>query len=731
MPRPTSLFLMSVLLSGSAVVVAPPSRAAPVTGVPQSLLVQPGNKCVDVAGASAADSARVIQHRCDNGTSQQFQTPPQRAARLVAQLTLDEKISQLHGIKDDNPHLYRYVPGVPRLGIPPLRVTNGPAGVGQGADSPQKRATALPAPIALAATFDTGLAGTYGDVEGAETRDLAHNVLEAPSINLARVPQGGRTFENYGEDPYLAGQLSVANIRAIQRHGVIAEVKHYAANNQETNRTSVDERIDERTLQELYLPAFEASVRDGQVGSVMCAYPKVNGTYACENPYLLNTVLRGQWGFDGFVQSDFGATHSTVPAATAGEDLEMATGHHFDTDMKQAIKSGQIKESVIDQMIIRRYAVMIRLGLFDRPLSSSPIPEQQDGAIARQIAEQGTVLLKNAHAQLPLDPAKTHSVAVIGLAAGDASTGGGGTSAVKPLYKVKPVDGIKKRLPAGATVTHANGSDVTAAVKLARSADVAVVMVEAWAGEGKDRSSLSLAKNQDRLVAAVAAANPHTVAVVKSGTPVLMPWVDKVPAVLEAWYPGEEDGNAVAAVLFGDVNPSGKLPVTFPRAETDTPAHTRAQWPGVNGTATYSEGLKIGYRWYDAQHITPLFPFGYGLSYTTFRFDHLTATPANGGHVNVGVDVTNTGHRAGAEVAQVYVTAPASAGEPPRQLKGFTKVSLQPGQTRHVTLTLDQRAFSIWNTTTHRWTLVPGQWGISVGDSSRDLSLHTTVPISE
>jgi beta-glucosidase len=660
-------------------------------------------------------------------------TPEQRAARLVAQLTLDEKITQLHGIRDADHQ--RFVPGVPRLNIPPLRITNGPAGVGPSDDRQQQPATALPAPISLAAAFDRALAGTYGDVQGAETRDLAHSLLEAPDINLTRVPQNGRTFETYGEDPYLAGQLSAADIRGVQRHGIIAEVKHFAANNQETNRFAVNEVIDERTLQEIYLPAFETSVKQGRAGTVMCAYPRVNGSFACESRFLLDTVLRGQWGFDGFVQSDFGAAHSTVPSALAGMDLEMPTGEFYDTAMRDAVESGQISESAIDLLIIRRYAVMIRFGLFDRPLTLSPIPAEQDGAIARRIAEQGTVLLKNSGGQLPLDPAATRRVAVIGPFAGAAHTGGGGSSHVVPLYTVDPVTGIKNRLDAAggaaADVSFADGSDVTAAAELARSADVALVMVGDNETEGRDRPNLALTGNQDQLVSAVAAANPHTVVVVKSGAPVLMPWLDEVPAVVEAWYPGEEDGNAVASVLFGDVNPSGKLPVTFPRADADTPAHTPDRWPGVDGTATYSEGLQIGYRWYDGQGIAPLFPFGYGLSYTSFRYGNLTVGPpaSRSGAVTVGVDVTNTGSRAGADVAQVYVGAPAMAGEPPRQLKGFEKVFLRPGQTRHLTFVLDRRAFSRWDTTTHAWTVVPGGHQVWAGDSSRDLPLRATVDI--
>jgi beta-glucosidase len=673
-----------------------------------------------VASLVAAPTAGAAPYRAG-------QTPEQRAAALVAQLTLDEKITQLHGIRDADHQ--RFVPGVPRLDIPPLRITNGPAGVGPSDDRQQKPATALPAPIALAATFDPDLAGAYGDVQGAETRDLAHSLLEAPDINLTRVPQNGRTFETYGEDPYLAGQISVADIRGVQRNGIIAEVKHYAANNQETDRFSVNELIDERTLQEIYLPAFEASVKRGRAGTVMCAYPKVNGSFACENQYLLDTVLRGQWGFDGFVQSDFGATHSTVPSALAGEDLEMPTGEFFDTAMRDAVTSGQISESVIDRMIARRYAVMIRFGLFDRPLTLSPIPAERNGAIARQVAEQGTVLLKNADAQLPLDPATTRKVAVIGPFAGAAYTGGGGSSHVVPLYTVDPVTGVRNRLGAGADVSYADGSDPAAAADLARSADVALVMVGDNETEGRDRPNLSLSGNQDQLVAAVAAANPHTIVVIKSGAPVLMPWLDQVPAVVEAWYPGEEDGNAVASVLFGDVNPAGKLPVTFPRADADTPAHTPDRWPGVNGTATYSEGLQIGYRWYDAQNIAPLFPFGYGLSYTTFRYSHLKV--GHGDEVKVGVDVTNTGSRAGADVAQLYVGAPPAAGEPPRRLRGFQKVYLRPGQTRHLTFTLNRRAFSVWDATVHAWTTVPGPHQLWVGDSSRNLPLRAIVHVGD
>jgi beta-glucosidase len=662
-------------------------------------------------------------------THPQIPTPTQRAAAIVAQMTLDEKITELHGIGTQD-H-WRSVPAIDRLGIPAMVITNGPAGVGPGDSLTHLLpATALPAPMSLAASFDTALANGYGQLVGAEARDLGNDVLEGPDENLLRIPTNGRAFESYGEDPYLDTRVGVNAIEGIQSQGVIDEVKHYAVNNQEDNRYAVDEVVDQRTLHEMYLPHFEASVREAHVGAVMCAYPVVNGTHACENTQLLNEVLRGQWGFDGYVQSDFGATHGTVASATAGMDLEMPAGNAYSaTSIKQAINSGQLSVHTIDSMLISRFATMIRFGMFDRKHTRTPIPVTADGAFARTAAEDGTVLLKNSDAQLPLDATKLHSIAVIGPYAGAGYTGGGGSSFVQPLYTVSPVDGIKH--DTAATVSYDNGSNLASAANAARGADVAVVMVGDSETEGTDRTTLALPGNQDQLVAAVAAANPHTVVVVKSGGAVLMPWLSKVPAVVEAWYPGEEDGNAVAAVLFGDVNPSGKLPVTFPNADTEVPANTPQQYPGVNGKAVYSERLQVGYRWYDANGHTPLFPFGYGLSYTTFAFGNLTVSPrAADGTVTVGVQVTNTGQRTGAEVAQVYVADPATAGEPPRQLRGFQKITLSPGQTGHLTIKVDARAFQIWNSSSNSWTTVPGAYGVLVGDSSRALSLQGTVTVS-
>src|SRR6266536_550102 len=570
--------------------------------------------------------------------------PDQRAKLLVQAMMLDEKVLQIHMM--DVPSHPREVQAIPRLGLPAFKITNGPLGAGPGDSTSPQPATALPSAVALSAAWDTSLATSFGTIAGQEVGDRAEHLLEAPGVNIARVPRNGRNFEYFGEDPYLSGQMSVFEVKAVQAQGVLAEVKHYAANNQENQRKTINVAVDERTLREIYLPAFEATVKQGDVAAVMCAYPKVNGQFGCENTHLLKDILRGDWGFQGFVQSDYTATHSTVAAAKAGLDLSMK--HDFyGAATKTAVQNGSLKVSVVDGLLIHRFTQMFKWGWFDNPPKKKPIPAKADGAVAR-------------------------------------------------------------------------------------AADVAIVMVGNRDHEGGDRSSLGLGGNQDALIAAVVAANPHTVVVLKTGGPVLMPWLSRVPAVLEAWYPGEEDGNVVANLLFGKVNPSSKLTMSFHRNEKDTPANTSAQYPGVNGTVHYTEALQVGYRWYDAHNDTPLFPFGFGLSYTSFSFANLSvpSAPKPDGTITVSVDVTNTGSRTGAEVVQVYVSAPASAGEPPKQLKGFAKVSLAAGQTRRVTVTLQDRAFAVWSTSARKWTAVPGVHTVLVGDSSRNLPLKDTVTVS-
>jgi len=657
-------------------------------------------------------------------------TPQQRAELLVKAMTLDEKIAQIHmlDLRGEKP---REVPGIARLGLPAFKITNGPLGAGPGDSSRAQPATALPSAMALAASWDTALAETFGRIAGEEVAARPEHLLEAPGVNIARVPQNGRNFEYFGEDPYLAARMVVPEIRGIQGAGVLAEVKHYAVNNQEDARKIIDEIVDERTLREIYLPAFEASVKQGDVAAVMCAYPSVNGQFMCENFHLLKDVLRGEWGFKGFVQSDYTANQSTLPAANAGLDLSMKNDEHYSANFKEAIRTRQLDESVLDTMLTRRFAQMFKFGFFDHPFSHVEVDAKKDGAVARAIAEQSAVLLKNAADVLPLQSASIHTIALIGPYAGSAHTGGGGSSAVAPLYTVSPLDGLKEAAGPNVTINYNDGTDVGTAAAAAKSADVVLVMVGNKDREGADRPNLSLPEKQDELISAVAAANPRTIVVLKTGGPVLMPWIDRVAAVLEAWYPGEEDGNAVADLLFGKTSPSGKLPLTFPKAEGDTPAHTREQWPGVNGKAMYSEGLKVGYRWYDAQKIDPLFPFGFGLSYTKFAIRNLDVPKQAGGGqpLRVTLEVTNTGKRAGADVVQIYVASPAAAGEPPHQLRGFEKVALGPGESRRVTIQLDDRAFSIWDTTKNGWTIVPGQYTIFAGDSSRDLPLHSDVAV--
>ncbi len=659
-----------------------------------------------------------------------------RAALLIKEMTLEEKISQIH-MMDGGGHP-RAVVGIERLGIPMFRITNGPAGAGPGDARPTQPATALPAAIGLAASWDPELAAAWGHVAGAEVKMRGEHLIEGPGLNITRVPQNGRNFEYFGEDPWLSGRIGIAEVKAIQAEGVIAEIKHYACNNQESNRKTVNEIVDERTLREIYLPAFEAVVKEANAGAVMAAYPAVNGHFCSENPHLLDDILRKDWGFTGFVQSDYTGTKNATPAAKAGLDLSMKADV-YNQGIKDALAKGEVKEADIDQMLMRRYTKVFAFGMMDEVRTPVKIPAEKNGAISREIAQQCVVLLKNEKGILPLDAGKVKSVALIGPYAGAAHTGGGGSSAVEALYKVSPEAGLKQHV---GNVNYVDGKDAAAAAAAAKGADVAIVMIGTKDSEGRDRQNLSLPNNQDALVAAVAAANPNTVVVLKTGGPVLMPWVGSVPGLVEAWYPGEEDGNVVADVLFGKVNPSGKLPMTFPVHEKDTPANTPEQWPGVGqdakgvgGTATYSEKLLVGYRWYDQTGTKPLFPFGYGLSYTTFALSNIsTATMAMAAlpgetRMAVSVEVKNTGSRDGSEVVQVYVAAPAAAGEPPKQLKGFAKVALKAGETKQVEIALDPRAFSVWSVEKNQWVVFPGTHTVLVGTSSVELPLKATVNV--
>lgn len=652
------------------------------------------------------------------------------ASQIVARMTLAQKISQLHGIEIRSKDIYRIVPGIPSLGIPSLRVTNGPAGVGPGGGGEQSRATALPAPILLAASWNPELANLYGKVAGEETRDLGYNLLEGPDVNIERVPQGGRTFEGLGEDPFLTSQIGVSIIRGIQSTGVIANVKHFVANSQETDRGSINEIVGARTLHEIYLPAFRAAVEQGNVASLMCAYPQINGAFNCQNKPLLWDVLRKQWHFQGFVTSDFGAVHSTIPSVDAGLDLEMPTGIYYGKALQNAVESGKVPVRAINAMLIRRYTKMIEMGWFGPQPPAQPVPILADAAIAREIADNGIVLLKNQNHLLPLDRNQLRGIAVIGPYAVQASTGGGGSSEVIPFFSVSPAEGIQANLISQTPISITDGSNLALAVKRAREAQIAVVIVGDNDTEGQDQS-LSLGSEQNQLIAAVAKVNPRTIVVLKTGSAVLMPWLGSVAAVVEAWYPGEEDGNAVADVLFGNVDPSGKLPITFPANVEQTLARNPRLYPGNGKTVYYDEGLDVGYRGYQASHLTPLFPFGFGLSYTDFQFSDLKASLNDPHTATVTFTITNTGKRSGAEVAQLYLGFPpiAAGNEPPLQLKGFRKVTLAAGAATEVTLTLDAHDFSYWSDKDHKWEIAPGQFKVFVGDSSADLPLSASLEV--
>ncbi|HZC43101.1 MAG TPA: glycoside hydrolase family 3 C-terminal domain-containing protein [Acidobacteriaceae bacterium] len=675
-------------------------------------------------------------------------TPEQRADLLLQAMTLDEKITMVHGVDPRPiPGYVGFVPGNTRLGIPALRLADGRAGVGNGA----KDVTLLPAPIAATSSWDTGLLHKFGEVLGSEEWGKGTNVALAPSIDVVRVPEWGRTFESYGEDPYFNGQMAIAEIHGIQSQGPIADANMYLTMNQENNRFKEDSIVDRRTLHEIYLPPFAAAIEDGHVGTVMCAYVKTDGIYSCENPYLLATLLRKQLTFEGWVMSDWGATHSTVPSANAGLDQEMPGAKYYGVALKAAIANGQVSMGTLDEHVRRILVTMFRFGLFDRQQTgtwNSYVRTPEHAAFSLKAAEQGTVLLKNEDGLLPLSD--NESIAVIGAAGGaKPKASGGGSSGMIAPYIISPTDGIGKRLTGHAQVSYAGGSDRAKAAEVAKAAKVAIVFVNTDDSEGRDRPNLELPDHQDELVEAVAAANPKTIVVLNTGGPVLMPWIGKISGLIEAWYPGQEDGNAIAAILYGDVNPSGKLPLTFPRTAAEIPTSTTAQWPGVNGTSTYSEKLDVGYRWYDAHHVQPLFPFGFGLSYTTFKLSDLQVTyttgqffalggtpkkisgVSSGGVVRVTLNVKNTGKRDGAEVIQVYVEQPKKNGEPPRQLRAFTKVELKAAESQSVHLELSPRSFSIYDPGMHEWKMPAGEYKILVGTSSRDLPLQRDIAVTD
>jgi beta-glucosidase len=636
--------------------------------------------------------------------------------------------------------------GIPRLGVPEVDQTDASGGVRQG------QATAMPAPISLAATFDPAVARRYAAIVGDEARNKGNDILLGPGVNIHRIPSGGRNFEYLGEDPKLAAELAVGYIEGLQGEGVIADVKHYAVNNQEGlaggagSRHRVNAVVDERTLREIYLPAFEAAVKDAGVGTVMEAYNRVNGEYMTENCPLVNDVLKTEWGFEGFALSDyFVAQFSTVDSANCGNDLELPSPVFYTPErLAAAVASGQVAQATIDDRVLHQLRTMFAFGLFDRV----PFPENGEIAfdahsrIARQISERGIALLKNDRRTLPLRLHELDEVAVIGEAADDYAVGTG-SSQVNPTRTVSALDGIRSRVGGAARVVHDDGTDPERAARTAAAADVAIVVAATREGEGADRPCLSLAPacnpapavdldgpgpfygDQDTVIDQVARAQKDTVVVLQSGTPVLMPWLDRVRAVVEAWYPGQEGGNAIAAVLLGDVNPSGRLPVTFPRSEADTPtAGHPERYPGVADNAFYSEGVFMGYRHYDEHGVEPLFPFGHGLSYTSLDYRDLRIRRTRRDAAKVSVTVRNRGRRAGREVVQLYLGMPdpkPGVDQPPKWLRGFENVWLERGESKRVRFRLEPRDFSFWDEERDRFAVAAGCYRVIVGNSSRDV----------
>jgi beta-glucosidase len=767
------------------------------------------------------------------------QSITRRVAEVMSHMTTTDKITMVEGQGTSQPYVF-YMAAQPQLCIPAMGLEDGPVGVGDGLAN----VTQLPSAVSLAATWDPSLATQYGRVVGAEEAGKGASANLGPTINIDRDPRWGRSFEAYTEDPFLNSALAVGDIGGVQSQRVLDQVKHYDAYNQETNRnTSLDDVIaSDRTLHEIYMPGFQAAIQRAGAASVMCAYSSINGHFACQNPYIEKTVLRDQWGFQGFVTSDYGAIHDTS-AAVDGTDMEQPFNSNFGQPLLQAVRDGTISITVLNTMVDRILTEMFRFNLLSNPRTGStgnPVTTPAHVAVGNRVAEDGTTLLKNDGHMLPLPASHGGSIAVVGPAASASpSYTGGGSAYVTAVSETSPLQGIKAAAGSGTTVSYTQGlptdtslpaipashlvpayaptpfggsytgtltapqtgtyvlaltndcgcytstylkldgrtlldvpstppvhtysvavnlqaghsyrlvisgdSDalrwgtpsglapgIAKAVTAAKAASTAVVVVnDDTETEAADRLSLSLPSAQNELISAVAAANPHTVVVINAGAPVAMPWLHQVAAVLDAWYPGQTSGTALASVLFGHVDPSGHLPVTFPASLSQMPTSPKTRFPGINGKVHYSEGADVGYRWYDANSVQPLFPFGYGLSYTTFAYSglHLSAARINGVSTErVTATVTNTGSVAGSDVAQLYLGDPPGAGEPPRQLAGFQRVTLGPGQSTQVTFDVTPRDTWWWDQAAGGWSQTAGTYRVYAGDSSApaNLPLHAT-----
>ena len=690
-------------------------------------------------------------------------SPDDRARAALAAMTLDEKLRLVFGYSDQaltdvakvpddivSPELKNYVvthlvkgsagfvPGIPRLGIPDQTQTDASMGV-RNSFIPS---TALPSSLATAASFDPEVPRAGGKMIGAEARATRHNTMLSGGINLNREPRNGRNFEYAGEDPLLAGEMVGALIDGIQSNRIISTIKHYAVNDQESQRTTIDVTIATDAMRQSDLLAFEIAMERGKPGSVMCSYNLINGRWGCENDYLLNKVLKHDWGFKGFVMSDWGAVHST---GAAMDGLDQFTGFCCATDkpwfappaMKAALQSGALTETRLDDMVKRILWALFASGAVDDPVKVAPIDYAAHAAVSQKAAEESLVLLKNDGDLLPLKGVR--SIAVIGGNADKGVMAGGGSSDVTPVggaimidnhtfLPSPPLNALKAELPR-ARIAFDAGADPTSAAALAAKSDIAVVFVTQHDSEGYD-GSLELAGNQDALVSAVAAANPKTIVVVESGGAIYMPWAARVPAILEAFYPGIRGGPAIARILTGKVNPSGHLPISFP-ASNDQLTHLLIAGNGPPGdtpwSVTYDEGATIGYKWYDVKGYKPLWAFGHGLSYSRFSASDLTAVP-DGRAIKVSFNVRNVGKRAGKGVAQVYVGPAdwqAARWEAPRRLGAFAKADLKPGQSKRVDLTIDPRLLATYEAANNNWHIKAGTYRLSLGQAS-DAPMETS-----
>lgn len=682
--------------------------------------------------------------------------PDQRAALVQAQMTQKEKLTLVFGYFGSNisdkkrnpdalPFSAGYVPGIVRLGIPAQYETDAGIGVAVQGFADVRERTALPSGLAVAASWNRQIAYDGGAMIGSEARASGFNVMLAGGVNLARDPRNGRNFEYAGEDPLLAGSMVAQVVKGIQSNHVISTLKHYAVNDQETGRMELDARIDRTAARLSDLLAMQIVIEQADPGSVMCSYNRLNGDYACENDYLLNTVLKKDWAYPGYVMSDWGAVHSTVAAANRGLDQESAwefdKSAYFGGALEDALHTGQVPQSRLDDMVRRILRTMFDKGLVDHPVApGGAIDFPAHALVSRRAAEEGMVLLKNAGHILPLQ-SDLKTIAVIGSHADVGVLSGGGSSQVYPVggNAVKglephswpgpvvydpssPLRAVQARTP-GAQVLYDDGNDASKAAQVAAKADVVLLFAHQWIGEANDAQNISLPDGQDTLIAKVGEANPHTVVILENGGPVAMPWLDKTAGLLEAWYPGTSGGEAIAAILFGEVNPSGHLPLSFPVSEDQLPRKKLdgdpTQWE-LQFAVDYSEGAAVGYKWYDLHNMRPLFPFGFGLSYTDFTYSGLTVEQSKG-KLLLHFSVTNTGKLAGAAVPQVYASPlTGRTWEAPKRLVGWDKIALNPSETKTATVSLDPRLLAMFDETGKAWHISAGRIKFVVAHDAAD-----------